>query len=34
MDAEYDLKEDGSLVGFTGGGFPFSEIKPRTHKQR
>ncbi len=27
-DEEYDLKEDGSLVGFTGGGFPFSKIKP------
>jgi hypothetical protein len=24
----YALKEDGALVGFTGGGFPFPEIKP------
>jgi len=26
--AGYSLKEDGALVGFTGGGFPFPEIKP------
>jgi len=24
----YYLKEDGSLIGFTGGGFPFPEIQP------
>jgi hypothetical protein len=24
----YSLQEDGALVGFTGGGFPFPEIKP------
>lgn len=26
VDTNFELKEDGSLVGFTGGGFPFPDI--------
>lgn len=34
VQSGYSLDQDGVLVGFTGGGFPFPEINPMTRRLR